>query len=213
MKEPFIKAALIDYLIEKYGDTLKVINPEFRFADGNRRADILCISELLEGFEIKSDFDSLSTLAGQIANYLECFESVSIVTTQKHLNGVIGICPENVGVFLIKDSKIQVYRQAKVEKKLSKLSLLKMIGVKEVKSVLREKKVYCKNLMSLGIKDARELLVRNITINEALELVKKTVINKYSSNFNQFLKDRGHVTLIDDIQLLNMANGELAIEE
>lgn len=64
----FVKTSLIDFWLKNY--TADLIANEVPFFKGNRRADLIMISNNnLLGFEIKSELDSLKNLKSQILDY------------------------------------------------------------------------------------------------------------------------------------------------
>ncbi|CAQ83853.1 MULTISPECIES: sce7726 family protein [Photorhabdus] len=78
-KEDSIKAALIDWLIERneLNDNAVLIN-ELPIANFSRRVDLALANGKLHAYEIKSDSDSLARLEGQISTYIPYgFQDVS----------------------------------------------------------------------------------------------------------------------------------------
>lgn len=71
----FVKTSLIDFWLKNY--TADLIANEVPFFKGNRRADLIMISNNnLLGFEIKSELDSLKNLKSQILDYKKIFDFV-----------------------------------------------------------------------------------------------------------------------------------------
>ena len=77
-------------------DTLVV--DELGLKHGKCRADIAVINGYLNGFEIKSDKDSLYRLSEQVAIYNLVFDRVTAVVTKRHVESVQEILPEWWGI-------------------------------------------------------------------------------------------------------------------
>ena len=78
----FVKTSLIDFWLKNY--TADLIANEVPFFKGNRRADLIMISNNnLLGFEIKSELDSLKNLKSQILDYKKIFDFVYVVIDKK----------------------------------------------------------------------------------------------------------------------------------
>lgn len=83
IKEKAIKAALIDWLYAKGMVCDAVVINEMVVANWARRADIAVANGRLYGFEIKSAFDSLKRLPGQIESFRRHFDKVTVVAASK----------------------------------------------------------------------------------------------------------------------------------
>jgi hypothetical protein len=89
LNELQIKAAVIQKLIDsKMLDDAVVIN-EMVISNWSRRADIAVANGRLYGYEIKSDYDTLKRLDGQISTYTQHFDKTTVIVTQKHLLAAI----------------------------------------------------------------------------------------------------------------------------
>lgn len=78
---------------------------------GYSRIDVVKIDNKLQGFEIKSDNDSLRRLPEQIRVYNQVFDTVTIVVGYRHIYEVLREIPEFWGVILAERSgpgKIQL---------------------------------------------------------------------------------------------------------
>ncbi|WP_210444065.1 sce7726 family protein [Vibrio crassostreae] len=121
--EKQIACKLIDYLENKY--KFDFLAREVPFSGGERRADLVAGSRCdnsTYGFEIKSDNDTLSRLAGQLESYRCTFNYVFVVTTKKYLPMVkkYGLW---FGVLLIdSEGKITIERDARKRNLISNTS-------------------------------------------------------------------------------------------
>lgn len=125
LREPEIKAALIDALYSDgaiYGDT--VVVSEMPVSSMSRRADIVVANGHLVGFEIKSDADKTSRLAGQLKAYQTAFEGIVIVTGARHLEECLRTSSPTVGVVAIDQIKDDLPQARMVRKPhLRKMSI------------------------------------------------------------------------------------------
>jgi hypothetical protein len=89
------------FLDEEHKESSTLILDELGLKHGKCRADIAVISGHLNGYEIKSDSDSLYRLRRQVESYNAVFDYVSVVLTYRHLNEAMYIVPEWWGVILV----------------------------------------------------------------------------------------------------------------
>ena len=202
MKELQIKAALIDYLLKKSNANKVCISHEVRFNDSNRRADLVYLGKYIEAFEIKSKYDSITTLRSQINDYQKCFQKTSVVTTQNHLLKVLQVCPESIGILLIdENSNISEFRKAPVRKKLSKIALLRMVKGKDINQKTRTFGTIAK---TDDINTKRTKLSLLLNLKETIAFAKSSIWDSSIKQYESFLKERGKVTSTDDIFLLSL---------
>lgn len=67
---------------------------------GAARIDVAIVSNLLLGYEIKSDFDNLDRLARQMHVYHRVFDSLTIVTTESFVAQVTALLPRWWGIMV-----------------------------------------------------------------------------------------------------------------
>lgn len=65
----------------------------------SRRADTVLVNGKLSAFEIKGDLDTLYRLDGQISTFRKFFESITVVCTSKHIDGVMSKVSSDIGVW------------------------------------------------------------------------------------------------------------------
>ncbi|MET3052232.1 sce7726 family protein [Pseudomonas alkylphenolica] len=80
---------------------------EFRVGDS--RADCVILNGISTCYEIKSEYDNVSRLVDQLCSYLKIFDKVNVVATESHVEKILKIAPESVGV--IKLGKRDVFTQ------------------------------------------------------------------------------------------------------
>jgi hypothetical protein len=136
MLEQEIKASLINHLKSKSNLIFDgVIINEFVFDNFKRRADLLIVNkDRLFAYEIKSEFDDLSRLIGQVEQYLKYFDKVIVVAAPKHIEYVVRHTPSCVEVLEVKEENIfKVVRRGRISTSIDKLYLLNLIKIKELK--------------------------------------------------------------------------------
>lgn len=101
MRDLDIRLALLTYLQRLHSDeTDMLIAEEVNVRQGLSRADLVVVNSRLHCYEIKSQVDTLSRLAGQLEDYRCVFEQVSLVIGVKHLTGVLVGLPSWCGILL-----------------------------------------------------------------------------------------------------------------
>jgi len=68
------------------------------FRAGACKADLVILNGTATVYEIKSERDSLTRLANQVANYAKVFASVNVIASEPQIDAVIATVPETVGV-------------------------------------------------------------------------------------------------------------------
>lgn len=83
------------------------------FRAGACKADLVILNGTATAFEIKSERDSLSRLANQVANYKKVFASVNVIVSEGHVRSVMETVPVEVGVMCLSRSyRISTVRDA-----------------------------------------------------------------------------------------------------
>ncbi len=88
------------YKIHKKDNSTIVVD-EMCINNSSVRADVVAINGELHCFEIKSDVDTFKRLENQMNNYLEIFDKIYFITTEKHITKITDTLPECVGVYVI----------------------------------------------------------------------------------------------------------------
>lgn len=73
------------------------------FRTGDSLADAVVFNGTSSVYEIKTEHDSLGRLHGQLADYLQVFDKVNVVTHERHVNAVLAMAPAHVGVLCLTD--------------------------------------------------------------------------------------------------------------
>lgn len=200
MDETFIKARCIDYILKSSASEEIIIIDEFSYADGARRADLICVTDHIHAYEIKSDLDSLKRLNVQLLDYKACFDFISIVTTSKHLSAIRNKVPKYVGIILVDEHAITQLRKPQKFKRFNKYLLSTMVDVNYVKKTLKERGQIIDH--SMNAYEIRSLFASVFPSELLHSLVISNLKFKYIERFNRFMANRGQFTMIDDLPLL-----------
>jgi len=93
MREGEIRKALHDRLRARNPDPRTLIVDELAVCMGVARVDVAVVNGSLQGYEIKSEQDTLDRLPGQATAYSRVFETVTLVSTERHLDRIRGLVP------------------------------------------------------------------------------------------------------------------------
>lgn len=99
---PITEAAIRSTLVERLRTQCApghVLIEELGIENGAARVDLAVAGELLEGFEIKSDLDTLDRLARQMHAYHRVFDTVTLVTTATYLDQAEQLLPRWWGLW------------------------------------------------------------------------------------------------------------------
>jgi len=86
-------------LLGRHSPNTSTMLSEFRV--GGSKADIVFVNGTSQAYEIKTEFDGLDRLDGQLSDYQKCFDKVSVVTSARHLPALENSLDSKVGLFLL----------------------------------------------------------------------------------------------------------------
>lgn len=133
-----MRQALIESLVnipEFNNDDTFWVN-ELDICGGITRADVAVVNGKLHGYEIKSPQDNLERLPLQVPSYNQVFDTMTLITCEKHLKKSRTIIPKWWGIFCISKTKnglvIKVKRKPKQNKNVSPLQLAQLLWKDEL---------------------------------------------------------------------------------
>lgn len=94
-----IRSALLQNIRATHGHDATIIE-ELGLCCGDARVDVLLVSDVLHGFEIKSDRDTLHRLDHQVEIYGSALDRVTLVVGDRHAEAATGIVPAWWGILL-----------------------------------------------------------------------------------------------------------------
>ena len=152
---------------------------------GTNVCDVMAVTDQLTGYEVKSDVDDYSRLVGQIKAYDLYFDRNFLVVGEAHRQSAAEHIPMHWGIICIADDKVEVVREAGLNKKVSRRDQLRLLWKIELKNLLvknglplygqRDKAFLADKLFSsvepasLGRQIAEELFHRDYSIFEEAE--------------------------------------------
>lgn len=133
-----IREPLRKFLFSKSVKPKKILE-ELRIHDGNAIADVVAVHDLMHGYEIKGENDSVSRLKSQSAFYSCSFPLVSLVTTKNHLRWALNNLDHFWGIILASKeneiTKFRYIRGAKYNPLFSKSLSLHMLWKEELMNI------------------------------------------------------------------------------
>lgn len=105
MHDKEIRVALRTGLQQKYlGEADTAVIDELAICGGRNRIDLALVNGVLHGFELKSDYDSLSRLAEQAKGYGTVCDRVTLVVGERHIRRAVELIPDWWGLILVRRS-------------------------------------------------------------------------------------------------------------
>lgn len=189
-----IKAALIDRLFKK-GEVCRdaVLISEMVVDSWARRADVVLANGKLQAFEIKSDFDSLVRLQGQLESYRAHFERVVLVVAPRFLSKVEQMAPDGVGIWVVEGEGpdgIQEKRRARTVE-LSAEGAISLMTVTDLRRLLSANGV--PGVASAPRRQLEEH-ARKLTRKDLAIAARDSVKRRFRTHFDRFMarrKDHG----------------------
>ncbi len=162
------------YLDDKDGRVIE----EFGLCNGTVRIDLATIDGTLNGYEIKSDKDTLRRLPLQQEIYSQVFDKITIIASGHHSNNIINKIPNWWGIWrAIKDMKgvrFVVIRSPELNPDVAPHSLVQCLWRDEVLHILKERGL-AKGLLGKPRDILRKKLAISIPLEELKELVRQAL--------------------------------------
>lgn len=200
MKEIDIKRVFACELLKK--DSTDVLFFEYPFHFGRRRADIICAEEgMIVGYEIKSAFDRIDRLDGQLESYAQLFDFVYVICDSKHLGAIRKITPGRIGIYQCMPTGLKRIRKARQIKNFDAITTLDAMPMewlrKAFKTNGKSKLEICRKL-SQAKKRA-----------EIKHMFRTYIIQKYGDQTAHFKSEISDVLTLDDVYSLSLAPNKL----
>ena len=185
-----IKSLVLNYLLEK-----QMVRPEnlvineFTYGNFSRRVDLAFIkNNEIYGIEIKSEFDTLNRLDGQVKEYLKVFDKVIVVVATKHLDHTLELLPESVALWEFNGERFKVVRRGKKVKIRDKSIFIDLMRVADLIKVSN-----CSGL-SYETRSRRELskVVSNLSTTKLREAAFTALFRRYSDGVSLFFNNVKH---------------------
>lgn len=168
-KDKDIRPVLIKSLRKCESDPDYIIVEEFGLCQGDVRVDVAVINGAMNGYEIKSEKDTLKRLPKQQKIYGKIFDSVTLLTTKKHLKKAMNVIPKWWGVCdVIMENEtlyIQEVRKSETNTGIDPDYLVQLLWRDEALEILKERNLH-KGILSKPRDVLWSKLTNNLTIEE-----------------------------------------------
>lgn len=182
-----IKALIIQSILggNYSNDEPPIVINEFTIGNYARRADLVLIkNNELHAYEVKSEYDSLVRLEGQISKYLEFFDKVTVVLTRKHINKAKTMLPINVQIMEVHEGKIKIVRRGRKIIIKNKNSFISLMTCAELKSLASFMGIKADNYRRKTL----ELALLSVNISVLRDYCLMCIQKKYKQQYMDFLK-------------------------
>lgn len=176
-----IRQALLQELIsepEFNNDDTYIVN-ELDICGGISRADIAIINGKIHGYEIKSQQDNLDRLASQIESYNQIFDTMTLVTCEKHLKNVSKLVPSWWGIYCVTGTHgkwiVKKTRQPRLNKDINKIQLAQLLWKDELIELLCTRTSITRGLKSKSRYALAVLVSQNLSVDEINNFVRETL--------------------------------------
>ncbi|GAB3441628.1 sce7726 family protein [Massilia solisilvae] len=214
LNEGDIKAAVIDKLFASAALSDAVLINEMVIANWSRRADLVVANGKLHAFEIKSDFDSLRRLQGQVETYLSRFDKVTVVCTPKFAQLVRDCTESRVEIWCATSQddgvRLSVYRRGHATPVSNKRVLYGFLHKSELVALLKSEDRDANADMSRSQLEEQADVLSTRRIKEfVLDALKK----RYRESFERFCDiRRGRTQPVDLMKLSKFKAWQKPIE-
>lgn len=144
MRDRDVRLALAERLRAEHSDDLDtLILNELGLCQGNSRVDLATVNGFINGYEIKSDSDTLERLPRQIEAYNQVLDFVTIVVGSAHLADASAMVPKWWGIVEAKPFGngvlLREKRQAKRNRLQNPYALVQLLWRDEALAVLADR--------------------------------------------------------------------------
>jgi hypothetical protein len=156
-------------------DTL--ILDELGLCQGEARIDVAVVNGAINGYEIKSESDTLERLPRQSEVYNKIFDTVTILTANRFVDGIIDIIPDWWGVTQAEmDEEGVVHfcsiREPKQNTEINRLALAQLLWKDESLKILKERGLQ-KGILSKPRNVLWEVISENLPLSDLQDEVRK----------------------------------------
>ena len=133
MKDKEIRKILVAYL-QTLGKEMRIYQEK---SIGSAVCDLMTATDVLTGYEIKSDSDNYQRLENQVKVYNRFFDYNYLVVGAKHRASAEYKVPYEWGIIVIENDNVSVVREAKKNAYANRRSQLSVLWKLELKNILR----------------------------------------------------------------------------
>ena len=157
----------------QHNDTVYINELDIRH--GTSRIDVAVVNGSIHGYEIKSPQDNLTRLPFQIESYNLIFDTVTIVSCNKHLKELRKMIPSWWGISIIQTSKDSIklknVRKARQNKNIDFLLLTDLLWKQEMIELILTQASIKKGVFSKTKNQLAEIIIKHISSDIIYEYV------------------------------------------
>ena len=207
MGEKEIKAVVLNYLINKGQiDLSSVVFNEMSLARNVRRLDLGFVQRgEMVAIEVKSEKDSLFRFSGQVEEYLKYFDRVVAVVAPKFVDSVVAETENDVAVWMVSSSGLKVIRKGRINRKVTKESLVDLMTKREVSLLAKRIGVKLEGVAMYELKIEVVSRLNKVSKADVKRILLDGISKRFTLPSNRFLSTvvgRGKVE-VDDVSLLS----------
>jgi hypothetical protein len=156
---------------------------ELGICQGDARIDIAVINGKLHGFEIKSEQDSLARLSAQTELYNKVFDTVTLVSSDSHIEKATKIVPEWWGLIRVSGPRKNVVlsgeRETQLNNGVDPYALTQLLWREEALKALEDRGMD-KGLRSRPRRHLWRALADSLPLSNLTEIVRETLKTRKS---------------------------------
>jgi len=177
MRDYDVRTALRQELITAHAlEPNTLIVDEVGLCRGTVRVDMAVVNSTFNGYEIKSERDTLARLPTQQEVYSKTFDTVTIVTGRRHVEKIVERVPHWWGITmaLMRGGKVwfKIIRQPAFNSHVDPFSLAQLLWRDEAVSVLKERGL-ARGMLSKPRRVLWQKIVENLSIEELRRVVRE----------------------------------------
>lgn len=180
LRDADIRRALERELRRTHGrDPQTLIVHELGLCQGKARVDMALINGTVNGFEIKSQLDTLHRLPAQLRVYEKALDSITLVAGERHIDAGIDKIPDWWGVWsargIRRSIRFEVLREADENPNVDPLAMVQLLWRDEALAALTE------HGLDRGVRTKRRRLIwkrlaTSVSPDELRDVVRRALI-------------------------------------
>lgn len=152
-------------------------------------------NDSLIGFEIKSNYDTNMRLGKQIESYCGAFNQLYIVCGEDFYKKNSAI-KKGIGIIISDESGLRLKRKAVHRKFPAKQKMVNFLWKADLP--------YTSLKDQMGVGELKQKAVREFATKELFLMAIKALTNRYQPRFDSFMKARGDITFVQDVDVLTI---------
>lgn len=183
-----------------------VVFNEMSLARNVRRLDLGFVQRgEMVAIEVKSEKDSLFRFSGQVEEYLKYFDRVVAVVAPKFVDSVVAETENDVAVWMVSSSGLKVIRKGRINRKVTKESLVDLMTKREVSLLAKRIGVKLEGVAMYELKIEVVSRLNKVSKADVKRILLDGISKRFTLPSNRFLSTvvgRGKVE-VDDVSLLS----------